>query len=442
MKNQKARNRIGYVGASIAMSVILVYVPQFISIYYTDVVGLSAVTLGSIMLLTKVLDGATDIVMGMVIDRTHSKWGKALPWILAGGIGCGISLYLMFNVPVGMSSMGITVFCIATYFLTCPFFGTVLSVAQASLIPMLSSEEKERTVLGLIHSFSLIVVTIFVSIVTPVLISAMGESYATYRIVTAVYAVLTIASAVIGILLMRENAVLKEAVKKVSIKDSIHDLFRNKYFVYLALGEIFYNTALVSGANNYFAKYVMGDISYAAVFTIATGFTYFALIFTMKLRNRFKIRNMLTFGFILMAMGCLLTFLAGNNLVLVIIAHVFRGIGILPLLAYGAPLTGQIADYSLHQTGNYMDGIIYSGYSMGAKIGTGLGSALIGWIIGIFGYDGLAEIQSAETVMAIQLSYSLLPMVLALLAAYCFSRITVEDDIETIQAELKNRHLR
>ena len=449
MENQKGSGiplsqKIGYVGAAAAMSIILMYVPTFITIYYTDIIGLASATVGTVMLATKVTDGVSDIIMGAIIDRTHTKIGKARPWILAGGAGCGISLYLLFSAPASLGTVGTIIFCTATYFLTCPFFGTILTVAEGAIIPMISSKERGRTVLGLINSFTLIVVTICISVCTPLIISAMGESRQTYRIVTLVYAVLTVACAVIGVVLLREHEAPAQegAQEKVSFVTSLKYLLKNKHFIFLAVGAIAYNTALMSGGTTYYAKYILGDIGYASIFTLCTGGTYILLFFAYKLRERFSLRQLFSFGFLIMAAGCLLMYFANANLVLIVVSMALRGVGALPFLCYAAPLTGYISDYALYKSGHHMDGIVYSGYSMGGKVGTGLGSALVGWIIGLCGYSGTAAVQTETAILSIRVVNSLVPMVFALLAALCFWQITVEDGIGEIQEKLKARGLR
>lgn len=439
--------KIGYVAAAAALSVILMYVPQFIQIYYTDVIGISATTIATILLVTKLVDGISDILMGAIVDRTKTRIGKARPWILAGGIGSGISLFLLFCVPDGLGTTGIIVFCTATYFLTCPFFGTILSVAEGAIIPMISDKEKGRTVLGLIHSFVLIIITILVSVVTPVIVSAMGESKATYTAVTAVYAVLTVVAAIVGTVMLRENRRLnaegeKKTETKIPLKTTVTHLIKNKYFILFALGAIFYNVALVPGASNYYAKYIFGDLSYASVFVLCSGVSYVLLFFVGKIRKLCKLRTLFTIGFLIMAAGSILTFFAYDSLILVIISMVMRGVGALPFLAYAAPLNGYICDYTLSKTGFNMDGSVYSGFSMGGKIGTGLGSAAVGWVIGLMGYVGTETVQTASAIMGIRLVNSVVPLIFSLLAALCFSQIKVEDEIPEIQKNIKERGLR
>lgn len=424
------REKIGYTGASISMCIMLMFVPSFITVYYTDVVGLSAAAVGMVILVCKITDGVTDIIMGVIIDRTHSRWGKARPWILAGGIGSAVSLFLLFSSPESFSAAAAIAFCAATYFLVCPFFGTMISVAQTSVIPMITEDEKQRTILGLIHSFSLIAVTIFVTMVTPIWLSAIGENRKNYRTVAFVYMVVSIFCACVAFALLREHTTEKEEKKEtqLSLRETFGTVLKNRDFVFLALGSIFYNTSLVSGSTTYYAKYILGDLSYTALFSLCMGASYFLLFFSLKFREHFSIRSMLVTGFLISALGCVVLWFANDNLIVLAVGVMLKGVGVLPVMAYSAPLTGAISDEAGRSMGKRMDGVIFSGFSMGGKVGTGLGTALVGWVLGWAGYQGTAVRQSGKALFGIRVSNSWLPLVFCILAAVCFGCIHVEKE--------------
>lgn len=102
-KNTAAENRlganqkIGILFCAMVSAVATGYVPNYINLYYTDAVGISMGAVAMILMITKITDGVTDIIMGMIIDRTHTRLGKARPWVLAGGIGIAVSIMLLFN---------------------------------------------------------------------------------------------------------------------------------------------------------------------------------------------------------------------------------------------------------------------------------------------------------------------------------------------------------
>ena len=103
-KYLKWYNKIGYGSGDIAGNVVYAFLTSFMMVYLTDSVGLAAGVVGSLIAVSKLLDGFTDIFFGSMIDKTHSKMGKAKPWMLYGYIGCAITLVCCFAVPVSLGT--------------------------------------------------------------------------------------------------------------------------------------------------------------------------------------------------------------------------------------------------------------------------------------------------------------------------------------------------
>ena len=140
--------KIGIMLCAMVSAVATGYVPNYINIYYTDNVGISMGAVGMILMITKITDGVTDIVMGMIVDRTHTKLGKARPWVLAGGAGLAISIMMLFNCPGSLPGWFKVAFCALFYFLANPIFGTMTSVACGTMNNLLTADSKKRSVLG------------------------------------------------------------------------------------------------------------------------------------------------------------------------------------------------------------------------------------------------------------------------------------------------------
>ena len=109
--------KIGAMMAAAASAVATGYIPSYINLYYTDTIGMSIGTIGLIIMITKITDGVSDIIMGMIIDRTNTKLGKARPWLLAGAFGLAATMMLLFGCPAKFSMLEKAVFCAAMYFL-------------------------------------------------------------------------------------------------------------------------------------------------------------------------------------------------------------------------------------------------------------------------------------------------------------------------------------
>lgn len=265
-----ASQKIGVMLCSMVSAIATGYVPSYINLYYTDAVGISMRAVAIILMITKITDGVTDIIMGMIIDRTNTKLGKARPWVLAGGFGIAISIMLLFNCPGSLSVSGKVAFCAAMYFLANPFFGTMVSVACGTLNNLISSDSKQRGILGVFASYGSLLSVLLIGLVVPKILSAMNESQAAYTVATLVFAMIAIVASMIGVLCIKESVTERSKdvlAEKQPVKDSIKDLMKNKYFIYLAIGTILYNLTAAPVAT-YYAKYVFNDVGITALINL------------------------------------------------------------------------------------------------------------------------------------------------------------------------------
>lgn len=116
-------NKVGYGSGDVAGNVVYALLTSFVMIYLTDTIGLNAGVIGVLIAVSKIFDGITDIIFGTLIDKTHTKMGKAKPWMLYGFIGCAITLIGVFAIPMNMDNFGSVrmVLYVATHFLTVYF---------------------------------------------------------------------------------------------------------------------------------------------------------------------------------------------------------------------------------------------------------------------------------------------------------------------------------
>ena len=436
-KNTAAENRlganqkIGILFCAMVSAVATGYVPNYINLYYTDAVGISMGAVAMILMITKITDGVTDIIMGMIIDRTHTRLGKARPWVLAGGIGIAVSIMLLFNCPGNLSYTGKVAFCAGCYFLANPFFGTMVSVACGTLNNLLTSDSRQRGVLGVFSAYGSLIPVLMIGLVVPKILSAMNESQEAYTTATLVFAVMAVLACVIGVLCTRETVTenSKDQLKEnQTVKESIKALIKNKYFIYLAIGTILYNLSAAPVAN-YYAKYVFQDVGVATIINLP------------------GMRNCVVFGMVTAAISHLIILFANNNLAIFMVGKTIGSVAVIPFTVALIPMTGEICDYALYKTGKPMDGTISSAATMGGKIGIGLAAGISGVMMAESGYISsqadVAVTQPDSAILMIRLLASVYPAVLYLLAAFCFSKIDLEKNgIAEIQKELREKGLR
>ena len=352
--------KIGIMLCAMVSAVATGYVPNYIN--------MGAV--GMILMITKITDGVTDIVMGMIVDRTHTKLGKARPWVLAGGAGLAISIMMLFNCPGSLPGWFKVAFCALFYFLANPIFGTMTSVACGTMNILLTADSKKRSVLGVFSAYGSLFCVMLIGLVVPVILSAMNESQAAYTTVTLIFAAIAVLAAILGVKLTRETvtehseAHLKE---KQPVKESLKELVKNKYFVFLAIGTILYNLSAAPVAT-YYAKYVFGDINKTALINLPGMLAIFILPFAVPFINKFGKRNCIVGGMLLAAASHIVIFFANTNLAMFMIGKSIGGIAVVPFTVALIPMTGEICDYALYRSKKPMDGTISSAATMGGRL--------------------------------------------------------------------------
>ncbi len=444
-----ANQKLGILFCAMVSAVATGYVPNYINLYYTDAVGISMGAVAMILMITKITDGVTDIIMGMIVDRTHTKLGKARPWVLAGGIGIAISIMLLFDCPDGLSYGGKVAFCAGFYFLANPFFGTMTSVACGTMNNLLTSDSKQRGVLGVFSAYGTLVPVILIGLVVPKILSFMNESQAAYSVATAVFAVMAVIATIIGVACTRETVTERSQenlTENQPVMESLKALVKNKYFIFLALGTISYNLTAAPVAN-YYAKYIFKDVGVATLINLPSMFLIFLLPLMIPVINKFGKRNCIVTGMITAAVGHMIIFLANDNLGIFMVGKTLASLAAIPFTVALIPLTGEICDYALYKSGKPMDGTISSAATMGGKIGIGLAAGISGVMLAFSGYisseaDSMVT-QPDSAIFMIRVLLSVYPAILFLIAAFFFHKINLEKEgIAEIQKELREKGLR
>ena len=144
----KWHNKVGYGSGDIAGNVVYAFLSSFVMIYLTNTVGLNPGIIGTLIAVSKLFDGITDVFFGTMIDKTKSKMGKARPWMLYGYIGCAVTLVAIFAVPVNMGEAAQYVWFFIAYTLLNAVFYTANNIAYSALTALVTKNSKERVQMG------------------------------------------------------------------------------------------------------------------------------------------------------------------------------------------------------------------------------------------------------------------------------------------------------
>lgn len=445
MKKQKYDlsfgERLSYAIGDVGGNFVWTTVASFLTLYYTDSVGISAGLVGTLMLFTRFLDGLSDLGMGVIIDHTHSRFGKARPWILWSTPMMVLGLIALFSVPEGLSSTGKFVYASITYVFVAAIAYTAHNLSYNTLLSLMTEDQKSRISANSLRFMGTGVVIIAISFVTPILSEKLG-----WTGMAVVYGICATICFMITFFFVKEKVKVipknEEEKERVSIEE-IKLVFKNRYFVPVAMIFIvnsIVNAMFVSGGI-YFARDVLNNSGLYGTLTLLTRFPMIVgLVVVPTLANRFGKWKCMMSGFCLMIVGLAIIWIGGTSIPLVMLGVVIRGIGTAPVMSGMFSLVADVVDYGEWEFGVRQAGLTNSVTSFGLKIGTGLGSAIIGWGLALGGYNKDLVAQSASTLFAERLIYSGLPIIGVIICIISLYFANVDKVYGTIRKELDERH--
>ncbi len=413
----------------------------YITFFATDVLGLTPGLVGTLLLVSKIFDGFTDIIAGFIIDRTHTKLGKARPYDIANALFC-ISALLFFFIPdVGTTGKAALLFII--YLLTYSVFQTLYSCAGTVYLARAVDDTEDQISLSSACGLLASLVAIVLSVVFPTLIANAGTNQASWQSMALGICLPSIVLCLIRIFLIPEinNVESEKKQDNLSVKESAKLLFSNNYLMFFTLALLLTNISvtLVGNAQTYYFKYVIGDIqAMTAVAAVAIVGPLTIAAFP-ALSRKMGMRNLMAVALILGAAGRFLPVVQPTNMALLTIGSLLNAISYMPIYILCANAIIGCMDYGEYKSGVRGEGIYTCVSGFCSKVGIGLASGLLGLVTALGGYDGTQAVQTASANMSIIISYTVLPGLLYLIAAIALRKFDLEKHLPEIQAELKKR---
>ena len=453
----KLTEKIGYGFGDMASSMFWKLFGAYLMIFYTDVFGLPAAVVGTMFLITRIWDSAFDPIVGVVADRTRSRWGKFRPYLLWLAVPFGIIGVLTFVTP-DWSPTGKLVYAYVTYSLMMMIYSAI-NVPYASLLGVMSPNPKERNTLStyrmtFAYIGSFIALLLFMPLVNFFSGNSkdLGDQQTGWTMAVVVIAILCI------ILFFGCFAWTKERVKPIKeaqnpLKEDLKDLFKNKpWWILLGAGvaALVFNS-IRDGATVYYFKYFVVEEDYATVSFFGMSFVlsglYLALgqaaniigvIAAAPVSNRIGKRNTYMWAMIIATvLSVIFYWFDKEDLIWMFVFQALISIcagSIFPLLW---SMYADCADYSELKTGNRATGLIFSSSSMSQKFGWAIGTAITGWLLGFFGFQANA-VQSEEAISGIKMFLSFLPAVGTILSVVFISMYPLtEKKMKDITTELE-----
>lgn len=434
--------RTAYMVGNAGTALINTIIATFLMYYYTDVMFLNPGIIGIILLASRVFDGVTDIFMGMIVDRTHSKHGKGRVWLIRTCLPFAISGFLLVCVPGGATDIVKYVYVFFTYNLCNAILLTALYVPYNTMTYALTSNPYERGILGIFVLFGATAGTLMVQSTVDSATKALGGDQRAWQIVIGIYALMGFIMHLVCFFGTKERVVEEGAKGKLSVKAELGALFGNKYWVLAIVTTlvIMFFTAFTGSAGIYYAKGVLGDTAYYAQFANFFSITQIiSLLICFIPMKKLGKRNTLLTGLVILLTGMLIQCFGGETLTVLIAASCFKGIGggFVAGVAYG--LVADTIDYGLWKTNVRAEGVGMAALTFVTKISAGLSGAIIGWVNDSFGYNASETIQNSMSVFGLKLCFSYLPLFCVIVGAVLMMFYDLDKKFPQIQKELQER---
>ena len=444
-------NKIGYGSGDIAGNVVYALLSAFVMIFLTDTVGMNAGVVGTLIAVSKLFDGVSDIFFGSLIDKTKTRMGKARPWMFYGYFGCAVCLVAIFCIPAGVSATAQYAWFFIAYTLLNAGFYTANNIAYSALTALITKNNNERVQMGSIRFMFAFGTSMLIQTITVGLVAHFGGGAAAWRTVAIIYAVVGVISNTISVLSVRELSAeeLAEgeeiqqdtaAEEKYTLADAFRLLVQNKYYLMICAAFILmqiYTATLNMGI--YYMTYVLKNANLLGVFSWAINIPMIiGLLFTpflvAKFGGMYKLNLM---GYTLGTIGRLGVVIAGymGSVPLMLICTAVAAIGMSPLQGDMNALIATCSEYTFLTHGKRVDGTMYSCTSLGTKLGGGIGTALAGWLLAFSGYVGGAAQQTASTLNMLHIMYLWMPMIFNLLITLILTRLNVEKANEELRKQ-------
>jgi len=421
----------------------------FLLYYYTDVFGIAPAAAGTMMLVTKAIDAFTDPAMGLLADRTSTRWGKYRPYLLWMAIPYGICGYLIFANP-DLDQAGKLVYAYITYSLMMLAY-TAINVPYSSLMGVLSPSSNARRIASNFRFVGAFgggfLIALFVRPIVEML--GDGDEIRGFQFTMALFALISIVMFLITFATTRERVQPPVGQQNDAIGE-IKELFKNKPWVILFWGAVASTTFLVmrdSVTIAYF-KYVVG-VSDEKVFWIFDQTSLF-----LGVGKLFNVIGILCVGFFLrnfdkkplavaMCVGtavCILTFyvIPTDQYALMMVVNCMATFMFGPTAAIIWSMYGDVAAYGEYTFGRRSTGLIHSASLFSLKMGSMIATTGAGYIMAWFGYVANVD-QTERSIFGITLMFSIVPALFAFAKAYAIWVYPLDakkmDEIETTLAE-------
>jgi GPH family glycoside/pentoside/hexuronide:cation symporter len=438
------KEKVGYGMGDGAFNFIWMPFVYFQLFFYTDVFGISAAAVGIMLLVARIWDTVNDPLMGLIADRTSSRWGKYRPYLLFGAIPLGILATLSFTTP-NFSANGKLIYAYVTYFMLGMAY-TSVNIPYSSLMSTMTNDLGERAALSIARFIGAFSIGAIVLYCTMDLVDLLGGSDKArgFQYTMALFSV------VVVVMLFFTFSLTKERIKPVNPGHSnfsleLRNLIITGPFIALFFVGIFALSlqSIRNGITIHYFKYLIGDEGLASYFMFGgIMFSLLGIALTKLLTDRWDKKKVYFYSMLSSSIPMVMIYFLGpEHIELIFILNFASALLAGPTVPIIWAMYTDIVDYSELQSGTRTGGLVFAGASFSQKLGWTIGGAMAGFLLAFFHYQPNVA-QSAQSLQGINLMFTLIPFALALLAAFSVFFYKLDNrTMQTVLAKLDNQRL-
>ena len=422
-----------------------------ITYFYTDKIGVAAMTAANVLLIAKIVDAFTDLIMGRIMDNGKSPKGKCRPWFLRMAIPAFVVIVALFSVPSGLSSPMLFAYLLITNVLASAVVSTAISIPYNAIQCMRTPSIEERTKMGIFRSIMGYLIGMIIAIALVPITNLLGVNGVADQAAYIKFAVVLGLISMVLLLILYAKSVEKTTAEQkqddgVPFVKAIGMLFKNKYWVIVLISNLFSAVifALTSASGTYYAKWILGNDNLVALMGavgLISTFVGFGVVGPMT--KKLGIRKTLMISMIIGIAGSVVRIFFPDSLIVLMTAGQLTSFAIIPLMCVCGTMNTMAMDYNDYLYGNKIVGMSASASSFGSKVAGGLGGSLIGWILAAVNYDPNATVTTTAVRYGIYAFSIYIPLAMMLALLLLTSRFDIENRyteiLRTIQARKKTQ---
>lgn len=463
-KKLSGKEKFAYGIGAVGKDMVYMLSASYITIYFVDVMGISAAAIAVLLMAARVFDAFNDPIMGVLVAKTKTRWGKFRPWLLIGTVTNAVMLYLMFSIPPTMNASGMLLYASVTYILWGVTY-TMMDIPYWSMVPAFTESGKERESLSAFARSCAGVGSALISIITVKVVIALGTKLGGdteteinrigYSKFALSIAVLFVVFTLITCLCIKEKSSVD--MQTASVKDMIKALVSNSQAMTVVVAIVMINTALYITQTlvYFFLKYDFSPANYANDFTlfniVGGGFQILSMmIFFPLLRKVMDTLKIFYTCFFMAVIGyvmILIESVAGANdikLLLIPAAIIMSAVGMLNVII--TIFLANTVDFGEWKNHRRDESVIFSMQTFVVKLASGFVAFISNMILAIFAISSDKDAVVVEPIsdvarMGLRGSMTIIPMIVLCIGFIVFKKkyILTDAKLEEITADLHKR---